>query len=54
MFTAQTRPLPPSKAVVEGLEDLCRDPKNVVFVVSGRAKDDLEAAFGHVKVTGKL
>lgn len=45
--------LVPGKPVLEGLEDLCRDSRNVVFVVSGRGKDELEGAFGHIKVKRK-
>lgn len=46
----QALPLRPARPVLEGLEDLCRDPRNVVFVVSGRGRDELEEAFGHIKV----
>lgn len=41
--------LVPSRAVVEGLEGLCRDPKNLVFVVSGRCRQELQDAFGHIE-----
>lgn len=41
--------LVPSRAVLEGLEGLCSDPKNLVFVVSGRCKQELQEAFGHIK-----
>ncbi|CAN0035179.1 unnamed protein product, partial [Laminaria digitata] len=44
--------LRPDRPVLEGLEDLCRDPRNVVFVVSGRGRDELEEAFGHIKALG--
>lgn len=40
----------PGMAVLEGLTELCRDPSNVVFVVSGRGKDELQQAFGHIQV----
>eukprot|EP00904_Undaria_pinnatifida_P002011 jgi/Undpi1/11810/HiC_scaffold_4.g01509.m1 len=49
---AQALPLRPGRPVLEGLEDLCRDPRNVVFVVSGRGRDELEEAFGHIKGLG--
>ncbi|BAT08185.1 probable alpha,alpha-trehalose-phosphate synthase [UDP-forming] 8 [Oryza sativa Japonica Group] len=32
----------PSDAVIVILDELCSDPNNVVFIVSGRSKDDLE------------
>ncbi|CAN0153793.1 unnamed protein product [Pylaiella littoralis] len=44
--------LRPGRAVVEGLAELCRDPRNIVFVVSGRGKDELQEAFGHIKGLG--
>ncbi|CAM9390844.1 unnamed protein product, partial [Ectocarpus sp. 8 AP-2014] len=44
--------LRPGRAVQEGLAELCRDPCNIVFVVSGRGKDELQAAFGHIKGLG--
>lgn len=47
----QAAGLRPGRAVQEGLAELCRDPCNIVFVVSGRGKDELQAAFGHIKVT---
>ena len=46
----QALPLRPGRPVLEGLEDLCRDSRNVVFVVSGRGRDELEEAFGHIEV----
>lgn len=42
--------LRPGRAVVEGLAELCRDPRNIVFVVSGRGKDELQDSFGHIQV----
>ena len=50
LVATQALPLRPGRPVLEGLEDLCRDPRNVVFVVSGRSRDELEEAFGHIKV----
>lgn len=44
------RALKPAQAVLHALQDLCKDPRNVVFVVSGRGKEELEASFGHIKV----
>eukprot|EP00903_Cladosiphon_okamuranus_P018856 g17344.t1 len=48
----KTLRLRPGKAVLEGLTELCRDPNNVVFVVSGRGKDELQQAFGHIQGLG--
>ncbi|CAM9826529.1 unnamed protein product [Scytosiphon promiscuus] len=42
----------PGRAVLEGLSELCRDPCNTVFVISGRGKDELQEAFGHIKELG--
>ncbi|CAN0383676.1 unnamed protein product, partial [Hapterophycus canaliculatus] len=39
----------PGRAVLEGLSELCRDPCNTVFVISGRGKQELQEAFGHIK-----
>ncbi|CAB1114514.1 GT20 [Ectocarpus sp. CCAP 1310/34] len=44
--------LRPGRALQEGLAELCRDPCNIVFVISGRGKDELQAAFGHIKGLG--
>ena len=40
--------------MLEGLTELCRDPNNVVFVVSGRGKDELQHAFGHIQVNSAV
>ncbi|CAB1119784.1 GT20 [Ectocarpus sp. CCAP 1310/34] len=48
----QAAGLRPGRALQEGLAELCRDPCNIVFVISGRGKDELQAAFGHIKGLG--
>jgi trehalose 6-phosphate synthase/phosphatase len=35
----------PPPEIVASLEALCDDPNNLVFVISGRRKDDLQARF---------
>lgn len=46
----------PPPEIVASLEALCDDPNNLVFVISGRRKDDLEARLvlfcRHVDVYG--
>lgn len=42
----------PSKDVLSILNGLCEDPKNVVFVVSGRGKDELNHWFAPCKKLG--
>ncbi|CAA6671042.1 unnamed protein product [Spirodela intermedia] len=42
----------PSDEVISVLKSLCSDPKNVVFVVSGRGKDSLSRWFGPVEKLG--
>jgi hypothetical protein len=38
--------------VVGSLEALCEDPSNLVFVISGRKKDDLHEWLGHIPRLG--
>lgn len=42
----------PSKEVISLLESLCADPKNVVFIVSGRGRDSLSEWFTPCKKLG--
>ncbi|WVZ78127.1 hypothetical protein U9M48_025889, partial [Paspalum notatum var. saurae] len=42
----------PSDKVLRVLDELCADPKNVVFLVSGRRKDQLEAWFAPCQKLG--
>mmetsp|Transcript_27530 Transcript_27530/g.64255 ORF Transcript_27530/g.64255 Transcript_27530/m.64255 type:complete len:1210 (+) Transcript_27530:256-3885(+) len=48
---ARTRVLP-SKKVVGILQSLCKDPKNLVYVLSGKERQDLDAALGSVQGLG--
>lgn len=43
----------PSAEVVSSLEALCEDPSNLVFVISGRKKDDLHEWLGHIPRLGR-
>lgn len=51
-FQDKKETLEPGSHVLEALEDLCGDSRNLVFVVSGRGKEELEEAFGHIKGLG--
>jgi trehalose 6-phosphate synthase/phosphatase len=42
----------PSEAALEALGKLCADPKNVVYIISGRDGEFLEHHFGHFKQLG--
>ena len=42
----------PSEAALEALDKLCADPKNVVYIISGRDGEFLEHHFGHFKQLG--
>jgi hypothetical protein len=42
----------PSAATIEALERLCADPKNLVYIISGRDGDFLEQNLGHIKGLG--
>ena len=42
----------PSEATLEALERLCADPKNLVYIISGRDGDFLETHLGHIKGLG--
>ena len=42
----------PSEATLEALERLCADPKNLVYIISGRDGDFLEQHLGHIKGLG--
>lgn len=42
----------PSPEVISVLNSLCKDPKNVVFIVSGRGKDPLEKWFSECEELG--
>ena len=42
----------PSKETLEALEALTADPKNVVYIISGRDQDFLEQHLGHIKGLG--
>jgi trehalose 6-phosphate synthase/phosphatase len=42
----------PSEAALEALGSLCADPKNVVYIISGRDGEFLEHHFGHFKQLG--
>ena len=39
--------------VTAALEALCEDPANLVFVISGRKKDDLQEWLGHIPNLGR-
>ncbi|KAJ2993662.1 threalose-6-phosphate phosphatase [Globomyces sp. JEL0801] len=43
----------PPPAMLEALKVLVADPKNVVFIISGRDQDALEEWLGHIKGLGK-
>lgn len=42
----------PSEATLEALERLCTDPKNLVYIISGRDGGFLEQHLGHIKGLG--
>lgn len=42
----------PSEATLEALERLCTDPKNLVYIISGRDGDFLTQHLGHIKGLG--
>lgn len=42
----------PSEEALEALEKLTNDPKNLVYIISGRDQDFLEHHFGHFKKLG--
>lgn len=42
----------PSEEALEALEKLTRDPKNLVYIISGRDQDFLEQHFGHFRNLG--
>ena len=42
----------PSKETLEALEALTADPKNVVYIISGRDGEFLEQHLGHIKSLG--
>jgi len=42
----------PSEAALEALERLCADPKNLVYIISGRDGDFLTQYLGHIKGLG--
>lgn len=42
----------PSEATLEALERLCADPKNLVYIISGRDGDFLIQHLGHIKGLG--
>ncbi|KAM7272899.1 hypothetical protein ACFE04_027563 [Oxalis oulophora] len=41
--------VPPSRKVISAIKILCSDPKNTVFIVSGRAKSSLSSSFSGCK-----
>ncbi|KDO32796.1 hypothetical protein SPRG_02494 [Saprolegnia parasitica CBS 223.65] len=49
---AQHDALPPSSELLSALGKLCADPRNTVFVLSGRERQDLEKTLGGVKCLG--
>ena len=49
---AQHDALPPSNELLSALGKLCADPRNTVFVLSGRERQDLEKTLGGVKCLG--
>ncbi|OQR98360.1 trehalose-phosphatase, partial [Thraustotheca clavata] len=53
-FTSELKhdPLPPSPELITALNKLCEDPRNTVFVLSGRERGDLEKTLGGVKGLG--
>ena len=42
----------PSSAALEALEKLASDPKNVVYIISGRDQEFLDLHLGHIKNIG--
>ena len=42
----------PAEATLEALERLCSDPKNLVYIISGRDGDFLTQHLGHIKGLG--
>ena len=42
----------PSEPMLEALERLCADPKNLVYIISGRDGDFLTQHLGHIKGLG--
>jgi trehalose 6-phosphate synthase/phosphatase len=42
----------PSQAALEALEILSKDPKNVVYIISGRDQEFLELHLGHLRNIG--
>ena len=42
----------PSEGTLEALERLAADPKNLVYIISGRDGDFLEQHLGHIKGLG--
>ena len=42
----------PAEATLEALERLCADPKNLVYIISGRDGDFLTQHLGHIKGLG--
>lgn len=42
----------PSAAALEALEELSNDPKNVVYIISGRDQEFLDLHLGHLKNIG--
>lgn len=52
MMTHRTVDKAPSNEVITVLKDLCSDPKNVVFIVSGRGKESLSTWFSPCRRLG--
>jgi len=42
----------PSPALIDSLQTLCADPKNVVYIISGRDGEFLESQLGHIEKLG--
>ena len=42
----------PAEATLEALQRLCEDPKNLVYIISGRDGDFLTQHLGHIKGLG--
>jgi len=47
-----TRRVKPSQALLRVLSDLTKDKRNIVFIVSGREKDQLDSWFAHIPDLG--
>ena len=41
----------PPESLTQLLTTLCEDPRNLVFVITGREKDELDGALGDIKVS---